>query len=259
MLVYPQLSTGTLTQFPARKLRRMRTLINTLSDLTTVKLADLHGATTEWRLEYAGLSNEEASALQAFFSSTEGSLNTFTFLDPMANLLSWTDRLDNQVWTTGSFLTLTGGVADPIGGANGWHISNAGAGPQSITQTLSVPGDYVYCVSVYVRASQGATVTVLLASKRGDRVATGRWQRISFSALGDSGAESVAFGLEVPAGASLDIFGLQAEAQPAASAYKSAKTGGVFENAYFRDDQLSFTATGVNRHAVTVNIAHANG
>jgi hypothetical protein len=48
------------------------------------------------------------------------------------------------------------------------------------------------------------------------------------------------------------------EPQASASAYKSSTTGGVYENAHFRDDVFTYTSTGVNRHSTTVNILYAN-
>src|ERR1700693_2641509 len=147
MAIYPQLSSGAISQFPLQKTRRRRAVVNAAADGTTVKLADPAGETVEWQLQYAGLSDAELAALQQFFTESEGSLNGFTFLDPAGNLLSWSDHLDNEAWSTGPFLAITGGEADPRGGLNAWHLANASAGAQSISQTLGVPGGYLYCLS----------------------------------------------------------------------------------------------------------------
>ncbi len=79
-----------------------------------------------------------------------------------------------------------------------------------------------------------------------------------YSGPGDAAAESIEFGLEIPAGGSVDVFGFQVECQPAASAYKRSTNGGVYENAHFGQDVLEVTATDLNRNSVTVNITHAN-
>jgi hypothetical protein len=78
-LVYPQLATGALSQFPVRKKRRARTVINRSADGSTVKLADPACEVTEWNLTYADLSDQEAATLQSFFAAAEGSLNGFVF------------------------------------------------------------------------------------------------------------------------------------------------------------------------------------
>jgi hypothetical protein len=68
----------------------------------------------------------------------------------------------------------------------------------------------------------------------------------------------VTFGLELPAGGVVDVFGFQVEPQPSASGYKPSTTGGVYPGARLRDDALTMTATGVGLHSCTVNIIHAN-
>jgi len=258
MLVYPQLASGALTQFPVRKVRRMRTIVNSLADATSIKLGDPQGEMTDWQLEYAGLSDDEVSALEQFFEATEGSLRVFSFLDPTANLFAWSGQLENAVWSREPFLTLEGGIPDPDGGTTGWRLSNSGAGPQSISQTLSAPGGYMYCLSAYGRSTQTTTVSLLRGGDRAERIVGSNWNRLTFSGHGDTTAESVEFGIEVPAGASVDLFGLQVEPQAGASAYKASTAGGVYQSAYFRDDVLTFTATDVNRHSATVNISYAN-
>ena len=71
MLLYPQLTSGALAQFPIVKRRRQRTVVNTLADSTSIKLADPLGVVTEWDLRYAGLSDSEALVLQQFFAAAE--------------------------------------------------------------------------------------------------------------------------------------------------------------------------------------------
>jgi hypothetical protein len=116
----------------------------------------------------------------------------------------------------------------------------------------------VYCFSVFARSPQPTAATLLHGANRADRTLGTDWSRIALTASGDASAESIAFGVELPAGGSVDVFGLQVEPQAGASVYKATTTGGVYENARFRDDVLSITTTGVNRHSATVNIIHAN-
>jgi hypothetical protein len=258
MLVYPQLATGALSQFPVQKRRRLRTVANTSLDGRPIKLADPGAELTEWQLAYAGLTDDEVAALQEFFAAAEGTLNSFTFLDPTANLLAWSDKLDNAAWAKEPFLLVTGGTADPAGGTNAWHLTDTGGGAQNISQTLSAPAGYLYCFSVFARSPQPTTATLLHGSTRADRTLGTNWSRIVLTANGDAAAESIAFGMELPAGGSADVFGMQVEPQAGASLYKATTTGGVYENARFRDDVLSITTTGVNCHSATVNIFYAN-
>lgn len=258
MLVYPQLTSGTLAQFPILKSRRQRTIVNTLADSTSIKLADPYGEVTGWELRYAALSDSEILSLQQFFTATEGSLNAFTFLDPTANLLSASEHLTNVVWSKDPFLSVTPGVTDPTGSTNGSHVSNSGAGPQTIAQTLSAPGAYIYCFSAYGRSNLTTTITLLCGTARVNWRLDATWSRLSLTGSGDPTTQSVVFGVEMPSGATGDIFGLQVEPQAAASVYKPSDAGGVYENASFRDDVFSFTTTDINQHSAIVNIIHAN-
>ncbi|HLK66866.1 MAG TPA: hypothetical protein VKU19_25710 [Bryobacteraceae bacterium] len=243
-----------MSQFPVQKRRRLRTVLNTAADGSCVKLADPNGEYTEWTLTYSQLSDAENSALEQFFAAAEGTLNGFTFLDPTSNLLAWSDQLNNAVWTCGPLLTITAGIADPAGGANAWHVSNSGAGTQSIVQTIMAPAGYLYCFSAYVRSSNAASVTMLLGNQREVASVTPGWSRIVFTASGDLQASSIAFGLEIMPGKSLDVYGVQVEPQSGASTYKASTTGGVYENARLGDDVLLTTATGVNQHSCTVKV-----
>lgn len=255
--MFPQLTTGAYSQFPVGKQRRARTVTNTAADGSSIKLADPNGALTEWQLRYEGLSDAELSSLQQFFMLSEGSLIGFTFLDPMGNLLAWSEDLTNAVWGPGPFLAIAGAVADPLGGTNAFQLTNSGEGVQNVSQTLNVPTGYVYSLSMYVRAAQATAVTLLFGSNREAATAGPNWSRISFSGSGAATAASILFGIELPPGV-IDVFGLQVEAQPTPSAYQKSTTGGVYADARFGDDTLSFTTTDVNRHSATVNIVYAN-
>jgi hypothetical protein len=255
---YPQLGSGALGQFPIRKTRRTRTVINRAADGSTIRLSDPAGVITEWALTYADLSDEEAGRLQGFFEAAEGTLNGFTFLDPAGNLLAWSEQLDNAVWQKDPYLQLAAGVTDPRGGAGANRITNSGAGWQTIRQTIAAPGGYQYCFSVYVRANAVNTVRLLVGTESREYTASLAWQRVEMPATAATDAESVRFGIEVAAGGVVEIYGIQAEAQPGASEYKRTTRGGVYENAHLRDDRLAVTRTGVNRQSCTVNIIHAN-
>lgn len=257
MLVYPQLGSGALSQFPVRKRRRLRTVVNAAADGSCVKLADPNAEYIEWTLAYAQLNDDEIAALQQFFADTEGTLRGFTFLDPTANLLAWSDHLDHAVWAAAPAFVLTDGVPDPAGGTNAWHVSNQGGGAQSIVQTIAAPGQYLYCLSAYLRSADGGSVSLLIGEKRSERAIRSDWTRVVFTAAGDPEAESMSFGIEFAAGAAVDVYGMQGEPQAGASAYKASTSGGVYENARLRDDQLIATATGVNQHSCEVNIFYA--
>jgi hypothetical protein len=258
MIVYPQLPTGALSQFPVIRKRTTRTVVNNAADGSRVVYADVTGGTVLWRLAYTGLSDIELLALQSFHASVEGSLTGFTFLDPAANLLSWSEDLTNVAWTVAPLLNVNGGIADVNEGVSAWHVSNTGAGPQSVAQTLNAPAGYLYCFSVYVRSSQAGIVTLLSGTNRSSHAVGPTWNRIALACPGNAGASSIAFGIELPANSGVDLFGPQVEAQAAASRYMTSTTGGVYQDARLLDDTFRFTTTGVNRHTTALTVFYAN-
>jgi len=233
-------------------------VVNAAADGSSIKLADPAGATVEWQLQYSNLSDTESGALQQFFTAMEGSLNTFTFLDPTANLIGWSEDLTNTVWQAAPFLTVSGGVTDPLGGSSAWQLANCGEGAQALTQTLNAPASYTYCFSVYAFSMQPLTIRLLLGSNSVQAALNSRWSRIQIAGTGDAAASAIEFGIELPAGTTVSVFGPQVEAQPAPSAYKTGTAGGVYENARFRDDEFTFTSTDVNHHSATVTIFYAD-
>jgi hypothetical protein len=258
MLVYPQLSTGALCQFPLRKIRRTRTVTNRALDDSTIKLADPAAELTEWILEYRDLSDVEAGALRDFFTAAEGTLNGFTFLDPTGNLLGASGELDGQVWQKDPLLTVTGGVTDPMGGTEAWRLMNGGAAAQVLAQTLAVPGNYEYCLSAYVRSTVPSSARLLVGAETGAHAAGTNWSRAVLAASGAADAESMRFGIQVDAGATLEVYGLQVEPQAAASVYKATTRGGVYSDAHLGSDELNISCTAVNYNACLVKIIHAN-
>src|SRR5438067_8084476 len=153
MLADPQ-----LTHFPIVKRLRRRTAINRAADARTIKLADPAGKMTEWQLQYRDLSDAEAGVLQQFFLAAEGTLNPFTFVDPTANLLAWSSKLDEAVWLKGPLLSLSGGPLE-------WRLENGGGGPQTISQSIAAPAGYLCCFSVHARAAGPASVTMFAGSQ----------------------------------------------------------------------------------------------
>jgi hypothetical protein len=258
MSVYPQLVTGAMSQFPIVKQRRLRTVANVAADGNSVKLADPAGKTIGWQLEYTDLSDTEMEALRQFFTEMEGSLTSFTFLDPVANLLAWSEVPTNAVWVAGPSLSLLGNVADPLGGSNAWQLANAGQEAQSLKQTLNAPTAYRYCFSAYAFSTRPVAVELQLGSQSAQFALGSQWSRIHIAGTGDDAATVIEFGIQLPAGATVCVFGPQVEAQPAPSAYKTGTTGAVCKEARFRDDAFTSTSTDVNHNSATVNIFYGN-
>jgi hypothetical protein len=256
MLVFPQIST-----YPLTKTTRQRSVVNTLGDGNIDVYADPEAASLGWELHATGITAAEWSAIEALFEATSGMWQPFTFLDPVGNLLAESENFGASAWTNGALIDLTTGVTDPFGTTRATGVANAGAGVEAITQTLAVPGTFQYCLSVWARTSSGSNVTLSIATTGGSATkifALGtQWTRISLAANLGQSTEAVTFGAQLAAAGSIDLFGMQVEAQLGRSDYKLTGTvGGVYAGARFGADTIAVTAQGTDVFDAVIQIVN---
>jgi hypothetical protein len=256
MLVFPQLTTGAAALYPVTKQGLQRTVVNVLADGSTVVYADPSGVIAGWALRATGLTLVEWNAIESLFQQTAGMAQTFTFLDPAGNLLLQSEDFSAGAWTAGALVQLTSGITDPFGTGRATALVNTGQASAGLAQILSVPGNFQYCLSVWVRSAVASAITLAVANSSSSFAVGTQWQRISFSSNpGQAGATTVTFGVQVAAGGSVELFGMQAEAQPGPSDYKiTGATGGVYPNARFGSDQITVTAQGTDVYDAVIQI-----
>lgn len=262
MPVFPQLTTGCLSQYPLLKRIVPRSIYNETLDGRRVTLADSGAGRAEWELHYEGLTQTEAEALRTLFEEVEGSLGEFLFLDPTGNLLAYSEELGRAPWTAGPLLGWTANIADPFGGTRAGRLVNTSQTDQAIEQTAEIPANYLYCLSFYLRSA--APVMLRAGWHKGSSAlseavaANAGWKRVFVSGSLETDDTGVTFRIELPAGAVVDIFGVQAEAQREPSGYRRTydRSGG-YPNAHFLDDELALVADGWNNYAANVRIGSA--
>ncbi len=146
-------------------------------------------------------------------------------------------------------------MVDPLGTARASSITNSSAGTQSLQQTLGLAGNYVTCFSAYLRSDFGGTVTLKRDNTQVHVSLTPGWKRVYVSGVGATGAVQSTFSVALSAGQTIDIWGLQVEAQPYPSAYKQTAAGsGIYEETYFGDDELKITSTGPGLSSCEINL-----
>jgi hypothetical protein len=259
MLYFPQLTSGATVQYPFLKRLVHRTASSVSLDGRMYKLLDPGEARIEWELDFQTLTRDERAELETFFSVAEGRLGEFTLLDPTDNLLTWSEDLSASCWTKGPLLELTAGVLDPNGGSGATWIFNSGGAVQSVQQTISAPGWFHYCFSLQARSSDVARLTLFRTAGGVQEAAicplSTNWTRLVHSGKSQGTDESVTFGFVLEGGTCVEVFGVQAEAQPAPSAYRrTTSRGGVCAQARFDDDVLSVIAEGPEQHSCKVRI-----
>jgi hypothetical protein len=259
MLVFPQLTTGAVGQFPIVRRRRYNAVANVLADGSQVAYADASPRTNTWDLTLRDLTDDEANHILQLFQNVEGRRGTFTFIDPTANLLAHSEDFDEACWTKGPMIQFGTGIDDPVGGSRAIRAINAGQANQSLSQSIPAPAWFEYCLSIYARSAGGSSISLtrsgaVFAQTRVFPLGPG-WTRCMLSGALNSTDESVQFAIELPAGASVDLYGVQAEAQPSASAYKrTGERNGIFSKARFNDDMLRQTSDGPDQHRISLRI-----
>lgn len=259
MLYYPQLSTGVVAQFPVNRSATTRAVTNQLLSGDSIRMSDPGAAAIGWQLQYLNLTDAEFASLEQLFEAAEGMLTTFTFLDPVDNLLLWSEEWTNAVWTADPLLTLSAGVADPFGGTGAIQITNTAQTTQQIVQNIAGPSWFQYCFSVYLRCVTPSTVQILLSAtgqESVNQVAVGSsWTRAVIAGSLPLQQDGISFGMQLPAGATVIAFGAQAEPQPSPSGYKATTDlSGVYSNTRFNADSFTLTTGAPNQNSCSVSL-----
>jgi hypothetical protein len=116
---------------------------------------------------------------------------------------------------------------------------------QSLSQSIAIPGEYVGCFSLWIRSNGAGSVT-LERDGTADVVPVGpAWKRAFVSGSGAGGATHATVSLTLAAGQTVEVWGLQFEAQPYGSQYKfTTAPQGIYAETYFAGDELTMTSTG---------------
>ena len=239
MPAFPRLRSGAVAQFPLQSNSTARVITNEYLDGSAVWQYDRGSGRRRWTMEYQALTGPEKESIVAFFDSCAGRMKTFVFCDPLDNLLADSSDPSSPQWLRSSSVEALAGLDDPRGGSDAFRFSNGAQTEGSILQDPGEVGEGHFCGSVWVRGN-GVPARLHLQSGQDtsevEVVTTPTWQR-AWVTVDSTGTCSMA--LALPPGGTVDVFGLQLEAQSAPSAYKvTTGPGGIYRNARFDQDQL---------------------
>ncbi len=82
MTTFPLLSTGAVAQYPLTRSSQYLTCVQRFVDGSDQRFRDLRQPVRRWTLRFDQLTQEEAGAIEDFFSSRQGRHGTFSFTDP---------------------------------------------------------------------------------------------------------------------------------------------------------------------------------
>ena len=103
-LYFPQLSTGALVQYPVKRIKSVQTVSTQAEDGSVLTYFDPKGSVLTWQLEYTGITQAEVNQLQALFDACAGRFRAFTFIDPLANLLTAQWQVRQRSTSDGEYL-----------------------------------------------------------------------------------------------------------------------------------------------------------
>jgi hypothetical protein len=251
MPYYPSLATGAGAQYPIVRRTKHDVLLTPTPGGYEQRGLTGRPAEVDWTLEYAEITDAEVRAFEAFYTATSGGLLSFTFCDPLENLLIWSEDLTNAAWN-GAGVTVT----SQLNASTGFHeasIANAAGGFSGVGQTLALPPGARCVLSCELQASGGATVRVASGATTRDFQASANWRRVWVAGLVGSGSHAVS--IQIAPGATVNVRHAQAELQIAPSPYKPTYgRNGIYPETRFAGTALRARHSGPNRNSLTVGL-----
>jgi hypothetical protein len=247
MAFFPMLGQGGAAQFPLVRRRRVRRLQAESAGGHRQRALPGEGEVVTWELTYEDVSDSEAAAVESLFLASRGGVDSFTFVDPLSNLLAGSEDLLGPVWARGVSGVAAGGDG-PWPDAAVFVVTNGGQAAGGLEQSLALPAGFKYCLSCYAK---GGAVGLSIGGVERWFAASAEWQRRQVTVEELGLMESVPAKILAPAGGSVAVCCPQLEAQAAASPYQaSVGDGGVYPGTRFAMDALRVTRKGPNRNSL---------
>ncbi len=264
-MLFPQISTGALTQLPFKATSRYQTHVNELLDLHEYVYYEQANPLGRWEVNCPAIPNADADTLAAFFATQKGRYGRFTFLDPTRNLLKWSEDFSQAVWTR-SNVTAAGAYSDPFGGTAA-QLLTASAPAAGAWQGIGYgPETYWFTGSIWLKAGSLSAVDLKVNDGAAQETAvtvalTSAWQRFSVSRKFTTGAGSnTYFVLGFPVAGVVYAFGAMLAYLPGPGDYgRTQNTCGVHPVCRFDDDKLMHRLTHYGVSELTVPVIEIAG
>jgi hypothetical protein len=247
---------------PLSREARFTSRVSRTPDFTEMRAADQATTLFRWDLQVGPLTDADATSLQAFYASCNGGYQSFVFLDPLDNLLNWSEDFAQSCWlkTIPSSLRIAGGGTDPLGGSAAQTLTNTVGSVNTISQTLTAnPQGTTLTASVWL-IGLGAPVTLRLSDGGSQNFATTvspgpSWQRyFVIGAFAASGSQ-ITWAADLPANGSAQFFGAQLVATRGPGTYTRTTTvSGFHPNCCFDSQSFAHRVIAPNQNQITCSV-----
>jgi len=251
--------------FPIKRETRFITQLNRLEDGAEYRLYEQTERLCRWDFDVRNATSEQAAQIEDFFLRVGGRYGAFAFLDPLENLLRWSEDFTQAAWekSNPSAARLDGQLPDPLGSLGAQRWSNTAAQANSFTQWLEVPAAGLeLTASIWAKAAPPCQFALAVLADGAEvfesniELASG-WRRyslrVAFSGLDP--ALRVGFRFELPPNTTIDLFGAQLMALPAPGDYtQTTGLSGFHPHCRFASDGLAtrFEAPGAAQARVSI-------
>ncbi len=255
-IAIPSLDNGMLAQLPVRLQMRRIAPANRFADGSILYAASEAKLQYNWTLRYENLNPQEWGRFADFFAATQSTNASFSFYDPMGNLLAQSSNLQSSVWIAPSALTVAPFSDAEVAGA--FILTNPSSQPLTLTQSSGIAGPFETCFSVMSRWDGGAGISLSLsdgATARTLAFRAGAWSRNHIVMRGGTSSASRTAGIVVPAQTQLIVAAPQLEIASQPNAYvETGAQSGVFASAWLAQKQFDLHSPAPGAHSTTLYI-----
>jgi hypothetical protein len=241
--VFPPFAT-----YPLTREVHFATRVNQMPDLTEYRATETATPLFRWDLTLEPLTDIEAATVQSFLQARGGGYESFSFLDPLDNLLQWSEDFTQAVWQKSA-------PADLV--VTGQTLLNIGATALVVRQTIPVnPAGITFTGSAWMKAATAPITLRLTGGVQTTFTPASGWTRFSVSEQFTVAAAQTGVDIEIPAGASVDVAGAQLVAAPGPANYTRTTTvSGFHANCRFASDVFDHRVLAPNANHVRVVIS----
>ena len=251
--------------FPISREERFLTRRNRLPDATEYRSPEQIAPLYHWQLDLAQRTAAEVQELEAQFLALGGQYESFVFLDPLENLLKWSEDFGQAAWLKSDpgNLAIVPNRSDPFGGNAAQLLLNTGLVVNSVSQELAAPAAGLQLTgSVWLKAGGPIAVPLSLGdgageSYTGTAAAGAAWQRhwltAKFSDIGQG--TKIVFQFQLPADSNVDVFGAQLVALPSPAPYtRTTLVSGFHPHCRFADSIFRHQMAGFGQNNLRLSI-----